>query len=76
MKTLSEEAIAILYDDGLLSHDYIESLAFRVQEYLTRELKTIKKKFHHHYLGIKLKCPAKRPRKLDLSWINRHMFHD
>ena len=73
MRTLSDEAIAILYDDGLLCSEYIDELAFRVQEHCTRESRNLKKILLHKILG-KLKHPAKRPKKLDLSWIS-HSFN-
>ena len=72
MKILSDEAIAILYDDGLLCTEYIDELAFRVQEHCTRESRNLKKILLHKILG-KLKHPAKRPKKLDLSWINHSL---
>ena len=37
LRVLSDEAIAILYEDGLLCSEYIDELAFRVQEHVTRE---------------------------------------
>ena len=70
---MSDEAIAILYQDGLLSSKYIDELAFRVQEHVTRESRNLKKVFHYRIIG-KLKHPAKRPKKLDLSWINQHLI--
>ena len=39
LKILSKEAIDILYEDGLLSSNYIDE--FRIQEYCIRELKTL-----------------------------------
>ena len=73
MRNLSDEAVAILYDDGLLCSEYIDELAFRVQEHCTRESRNLKKILLHKILG-KLKCPAKKPKKLDLSWIS-HSFN-
>ena len=72
MRTLTDEAIAILYEDGLLSSKYINELAFRVQEYLIRKSRTLKKKLHHKTFG-KLRCPVKRPQKLDLTLISQHL---
>ena len=72
LRTLSDEAIAILYEDGLLSSKYINELAFRVQEYLIRKSRTLKKKLHHKTFG-KLRRPVKRPQKLDLSLFNQHL---
>ena len=69
MRTLSEEAINILYDDDLLCTEYIDELAFRVQEHCTRKSRNLKKILLHKILS-KLKRPVKRPKKLDLSWIN------
>ena len=37
LRSLSDEAIAILYENGLLSSEYIDELAFRVQEHCTLE---------------------------------------
>ena len=71
---LSDEAIAILYEDGLLSSKYIDELAFRVQEHFKRESKTLNK-IYHHRLICGLRHPAKRPKKLDLSWFNQHLFY-
>ena len=68
MRTLSDEAIAILYDDDLLCTEYIDELAFRVQEHCTRKSRNLKKVLIHKILG-KLKRPVKRPKKLDLNWI-------
>ena len=65
LRTLSDEAIAILYEDGLLCSEYIDELAFRVQEHVTRESRTLKKILHHKLL-CGLRCPAKRPKKLEL----------
>ena len=73
LRDLSNEAIAILYEDGLLSFEYIDELAFRVQEYCTRESRNLKKILLHKILG-KLKRPAKRPKKLDLSWISHSLI--
>ena len=72
LRTLTDEAIAILYEDGLLSSKYINELAFRVQEYLIRKSRTLKKKLHHKNFG-KLKRPVKRPQKLDLTLISQHL---
>ena len=69
MRTLSDEAIAILYDDDLLCIEYIDELAFRVQEHCTRKSRNLKKILLHKILG-KIKRPAKRPKKLDLNWID------
>ena len=69
MRTLSDEAIVILYDDGLLCTEYIDELAFRVQEHCTRESRNLKKILLHKIFG-KLKCPVKRPQKLDLTLIS------
>ena len=72
LRSLTNEAIDILYDDGLLPYDYINALSFRLQEYFTRELKTLRKIFEQNYLGPKLVLPVKRPRrlrKLDVSCI-------
>ena len=41
MRTLSDEAIAILYDDDLLCTEYIDELAFRVQEHCNKRIKNI-----------------------------------
>ena len=71
LKILSKEAIDILYEDGLLSPNYIDELAFRIQKYCIRELKTLKKSFCHNHLGYKKRCPAKRPKKLNLSWLKK-----
>ena len=65
LRTLTDEAIAILYEDGLLSSKYINELAFRVQEYLIRKSRTLKKKLHHK-TSSKLRRPVKRPQKLDI----------
>ena len=73
LRTLSDEAIAILYEDGLLSSEYIEELAFRVQEHVIREYRTIKKILHYKLL-CGLRCPVKRPKKLDLHWFNQHLI--
>ena len=73
LRTLSDEAIAILYEDGLLCSEYIDELAFRVQEHFTRESRTLRKIFHHQLI-CKLRCPAKRPKKLDLHWFNQHLI--
>ena len=55
LKTLSDEAIAILYEDGLLSSEYIDELALRVQEHYTIESSTLKKNFHHKILcGLRI----------------------
>ena len=72
LRILSDEAIAILYEDGLLSSKYIDELAFRVQECLIRKSRTLKKNLYHKTLG-KFKCPVKRPQKLDLSLFNQHL---
>ena len=72
LRSLTDEAIAILYEDGLLSSKYINELAFRVQEYLIRKSRTLKKKLHHKNFG-KLKRPVKRPQKLDLSLISQDL---
>ena len=72
MRTLSDEAIAILYDDDLLCSEYIDDLAFRVQEHCTRESRNLRKILLHKIFG-KLKRPAKRPKKLDLSCINHFL---
>ena len=72
MRTLSDEAIDILYDDDLLCTEYIDELAFRVQEHCTRKSRNLKKILLHKSLG-KLKRPAKRPKKLDLSWIKHSL---
>ena len=69
MRTLSDEAIAILYDDDLLCTEYIDELAFRVQEHCTRKSRNLKKILLHKILG-NLKRPTKRPKKLNLSCIN------
>ena len=47
LRVLSDEPIAILYEDCLLCSEYIDELAFRVQEHFTRESRTLKKIFHH-----------------------------
>ena len=73
LRVLSDEAIAILYEDGLLCSEYIDELAFRVQEHFIRESKTLKKIFHHQLI-CGLRHPAKRPKKLDLSWFNQHLI--
>ena len=73
LKTLSDEAIAILYEDSLLSSEYIDELALRVQEYCTIESSTLKKILHHKIL-CGLRRPVKRPQKLDLSWFNQHLI--
>ena len=57
LKVLSKEAIDILYEDGLLSSNYIDELAFRIHKYCIRELKTLKKIFYHSHLGYKKRCP-------------------
>ena len=72
MRILSDEAIAILYDDGLLCSEYIDELAFRVQEHCTRESRNLKKILLHKIFG-KLKHPAKRPKRLDLSCMNHFL---
>ena len=72
MRILSDEAIAILYGDGLLCTEYIDELAFRVQEHCTRESRNLKKNLLHKIFG-KLKCPAKRPKRLDLSCMNHFL---
>ena len=73
LRSLSDEAIAILYEDGLLCSEYIDELAFRVQEHFTRESKTLKK-ICHHQLNCRLRFPAKRPKKIDLHWFNQHLI--
>ena len=73
MRTLSDEAIAILYEDGLLCSEYIDELAFRVKEHVIRESRILKKILHHKILG-KLRHPVKRTKKLDLSWFNQHLI--
>ena len=72
LRTLSDEAIAILYEHSLLSSKYIDELAFRVQEYFIRKSRTLKKILHHKNFG-KLRCPVKRPQKLDLSLFNQQL---
>ena len=69
MRTLSNEAIAILYDNGLLCTEYIDELAFRVQEHCTRESRNLKKILFHKIFG-KLKRTVKRPKRLDLSCMD------
>ena len=73
LRILSDEAIAILYEDGLVSSKYIDKLAFRVQGHCTIEFNTLKKILHHKIL-CGLRCPVKRPQKLDLSWFNQHLI--
>ena len=63
LRNLTDEPIAILYEDDLLSYKYINELAFRVQEYLIRKFRTLKKKLHHK-TSSKLKRLVKRPQKI------------
>ena len=75
LRTLSDEAIAILYEDGLLSSEYIDERPFRVQEHLYNgNQSTLKKFLHHKILCGKLRHPVKRPQKLDLSWFNQQLI--
>ena len=62
LRSLSDEAIAILYEDGLLCSEYIDKLAFRVQEHFIRESRTLEKILHHKLL-CGLRHPVKRPKK-------------
>ena len=75
MKALTDEAIGILHDDSLSIPDYLEALTFRIQECFTRELKTLKKSFYHHHLGYRSGGPAKRPKKLNVSWFDKQQFY-
>ena len=72
LRFLSDEAIAILHEDGFLSSKYIDELAFRVQECLIRKSRTLKKMLHHETFN-KLRHPVKRPQKLDLSLISQYL---
>ena len=50
MRSLSDEAIDILYNDDLLYIEYIDELAFRVQEHCTRKSRNLKKIILHKIL--------------------------
>ena len=67
IRPLVDEGIQILLDDGILPYHEIDALAFRINEYLTRELVSINRNLK--YLGPKICTPIKRPRrpqKLDI----------
>ena len=70
---MSDEAIDILYDDGLLCTEYIDELAFRVQEHCTRESRNLKKLLLHKIFG-KLKHPAKRPQEIRSQFGHESLF--
>ena len=66
-----DEGIQILIDDGILPYDEIDALAFRINEYLTRESVSIHMKLRN--LGPKICTPIKRPRrpqKLNVHWYD------
>ena len=59
IRLLVDEGIQILIDDGILPYDEIDALAFRINEYLTRESVSIHMKLSN--LGPKICTPIKRP---------------
>ena len=78
IRPLVDEGIQILLDDGILPYHEIDALAFRINEYLTRESVSINRKLK--YLGPKICTPIKRPRrpqKLDIHWYDMvHACHN
>ena len=77
IRPLVDEGIQILLDDGILPYHEIDALAFRINEYLTRESVSINRKLK--YLGPKICTPIKRPRrpqKLNVHWYDMvHAYH-
>ena len=76
IRPLFDEGIQILIEDDILPYQEIDALAFRIKEFLTRESRTITKKFEIRYLGPEIQVPVKKPRrpkKLDIHWID--MYH-
>ena len=77
IRLLVDEGIQILLDDGILPYHEIDALAFRINEYLTRESVFIHRKLKD--LGPKICTPIKRPRrpqKLNVHWYDMvHAYH-
>ena len=77
IRPLVDEGTQILLDDGILPYHEIDALAFRINEYLTRESVSINRKLK--YLGPKICIPIKRPRrpqKLNVHWYDMaHAYH-
>ena len=77
IRLLVDEGIQILIDDGILPYDEIDALAFRINEYLTRESVSIHRKLKN--LGPKICTPIKRPKrpqKLNVHWYDMvHAYH-
>ena len=77
IRPLVDEGIQILLDDGILPYHEIDALAFRINEYLTRESVSINRKLKD--LGPKICTPIKRPRrpqKLNVHWYDMvHAYH-
>ena len=71
MKFLPNEAIDILYFDGLLSHSYLSALEHRLQEYFTKELRALRERsFEYMFLSRGIGLLDQRPRRpqtLDLD---------
>ena len=71
MKFLANEAIDILYFDGLLPHSYLSALEHSLQEYFTRELRALRKRsFEYMFLSRGIGLLDQRPRRpqtLDLD---------
>ena len=64
MKFLANEAIGILYFDGLLSHSYLSTLEHRLQEYFTKELRALRERsFEHMFLSRGIGLLDQRPRR-------------
>ena len=45
LRSLSDEAIAILYEDGLLCSEYIDELAFKEYKSIYKRIKNFKENF-------------------------------
>ena len=79
IRPLVDEVIQILLNDGILPYHEIDTLAFRIKEYLTRESVSINRKLKLQYLGPKICTPIKRPRrpqKLNVHWYDMvHACH-
>ena len=77
IRPLVDEGIQILLDDGILPYHEIDALAFKINEYLTRESVFINRKLKD--LGPKICTPIKRPRrpqKLNIHWYDMvHAYH-
>ena len=71
IRSLVDEGIQILLDDGILSYHEIDALAFRINKFLIRKSVTINRKLEIQYLGPTICTPIKRPRrpqKLNIQW--------